>query len=85
VIGTPATDVILGIGAGVLAKPITIPGLGVLYLVPPIGLLPIGRIPATGIRVWRFKLPAVFPAPASIPLQALIGTRLSNLHMLEVR
>lgn len=85
VFGFPGTDVILGIGAGVLTSPVNLPGLGKLYLVPPIGLVPLGRVPGTGLILFPVKLPAGFPAPVSIPMQALIGSTLSNLEVLEVR
>ncbi|MBN2492575.1 MAG: hypothetical protein JXQ29_17135 [Planctomycetes bacterium] len=43
-------------------------------------MVPLGALPAIGVVAFSVALPASFPQMA-IPTQALIGTRLTNLHV----
>jgi hypothetical protein len=72
------------IGTGVLDPPL--PSMwGDWYLkFPVMGPLMLPQIPGTGVEVLSGVLPAVPPAPYTIPLQALIGNTLTNLCLLEV-
>jgi hypothetical protein len=85
VIGQPGHAVTLGVGAGVFSRPIPIPGLGLLHIRPPYGIVPLGRIPSSGVLVLRLWLPQGFPVPFTVPLQALNGIALSDLVEIRVR
>lgn len=85
-IGIPDDTIRLWVGSGILDPPIHHPVYGDWYLEYPIlqELAP-GLIPAPeGVFVLPVRLPAS-PAPLDIPVQAGIGTRLTNPLVLEIR
>ncbi len=53
---------------------------GDLYLIPPIFVQPAGTIPAVGIVIVPVPLSAALPSGIVIPIQALVGSRLTNPH-----
>jgi len=83
--GLPGSLLILGIGSATLTNPIKIPGYGLLWLFPPISLIGMGKMSLSGIFVFNFTIPGTYPLGVDLPLQAMIGNRLSNLEMLQVR
>jgi hypothetical protein len=87
VVGSPSAPAILGISfyPRPLSPPIALPGLGNLYLGWPLVLLPLGAIPAEGVVTTPVYLPAVLPPPISFPVQALVGSRLSDCVVIDVR
>lgn len=82
--GSPGQSVTFAVGSGLLQTPIPIPGVGPLYLLAPLAPVASGVIPASGLLRTPVCLFPGFPAPAEIPLQALIGSRLSNPFTLRV-
>ena len=87
-IGAPGSPTFLAhsLNPQPLEPPVAIPGLtGDFYLTWPLVLLPLGPLPANGLMKFQLQLPTNFPAPASFPMQALIGTQLSNLDVLRIR
>jgi parallel beta-helix repeat protein len=85
-VGLPGTSPVgLFIGTGVLDPPL--PSIwGDWYLKFPIlGPITLGAIPAPdGVLTLPGTLPGLPPAPYSIPMQAIIGSDLTNLCLLEV-
>ena len=55
------------------------------YLELPLRLYLLDSIPASGVSVFSATLPAAYPAPYSMPMQALIGGKLTNACSLEAR
>jgi hypothetical protein len=85
IIGSPLLDgdVLLCIGSDVL-DPFLISTYGAWYLRLPVFILGAGNIPKNGVISLRGRIPHMFPAPSSLPMQALIGMELSNLCVMEV-
>jgi hypothetical protein len=87
-VGLPGTTPVgLFLGSGVIEPPVPT-AWGMAYLQPPIFLIPLMPIPATGVLVLPAMIPASPPAPYDLPMQALIGLNpdsLTNLFVLEVR
>jgi len=84
VIGPPNTwPVGLFIGSGVRDIPLQ-HKWGLFYLELPWMVIPLVPISGNGTLILPETLPAT-PAPYDIPMQALIGNKLSNLFVLEVR
>jgi hypothetical protein len=84
-VGLPYTQPVgLWFGSGVLDPPL--PSMwGDWYLDFPIkGPIDLGMIPSSGVLVLDGTVPGSTPAPASFPMQALIGTELTNLCILEI-
>jgi len=86
-IGVPKTAAIWGFSLTptFLDPPLTIPGLGKLYLEPPILPFPLGNFSATGLLKLAIALPPTLPVPTTFPMQALIGCQLSNPVAVPVR
>ncbi|MBN2489323.1 MAG: right-handed parallel beta-helix repeat-containing protein, partial [Planctomycetes bacterium] len=83
--GTPTELAFWGMSGATVSPPLLIPGLqGALHLSPAgLAVVPLGALPATGVVAFSVGLPASFPQMA-IPTQALIGTQLTNLHVVGV-
>jgi len=86
VIGRPGDRVTFTTGAGVLATPVEIPGLGKWHLRFPVtALRTFGPLPSHGFLEFAFEVPPD-RAGTAIPMQAAFGTgtaaRLSNLFVL---
>ena len=58
---------------------------GPLYLRLPIFVLSAGTIPAIGVKVVPIPLPAALPRGIAIPIQALVGSRLTNPWIQVIR
>lgn len=58
---------------------------GDLYLDSPLMVVPLGNIPANGVLMIEEYIPPASLAPYSVPMQALIGWKLSNLFVLEIK
>lgn len=85
VAGLPGQSVLWGFAGATLPTPVQLPRLGVLYLDPTsLAVLPLGRIPSSGWIRFVIPLSTTFPK-IKIPMQAVIGTTLSNLDAVEVR
>jgi hypothetical protein len=82
-IGNPASETLLYIGSDILDPPY--PTMyGEWYLQSPIITLPTGTIPSDGLIQLHERIPPGYPAPGSIPLQALISDKLTNLCKIEI-
>lgn len=68
-----------------LSPPIPLPGLGQFYLNAPFFILSGGITTSLGIVMVPVPLHPALPKPIDFPLQALIGTRLSNPFVVRVR
>ncbi|MFH1999776.1 MAG: right-handed parallel beta-helix repeat-containing protein [Planctomycetota bacterium] len=83
--GLPGTSpVALLFGVGVLEQPLSTPW-GEFFLQPPWIVVLLGSLPSTGVLVLSDTLPVSPAAPYDVPMQALIGTELTNLSVIEVR
>ena len=84
-IGQPGHAVILGISLNprLLDPPASIPPFGNVYLDYPSATIPLGTIPGTGCITVDFSAPGNLPVPSTIPIQALIGNRFSNPHLVR--
>lgn len=85
-VGLPSTaPVALFVGSGVLGEPLT-SQWGDWYLGFPYLLVgPLSPIPAPdGVLTFDVDLTGLFPEPVAIPMQALIGSELTDLWFLEV-
>lgn len=87
VVGTPSEPVILGISFSLqpLDPPVALPGYGDLYLGWPVVLLPLGTIPPHGLITLSIPLPAALPVPVQFPIQALVGLRLTDHAVVQVK
>jgi hypothetical protein len=85
-VGVPYTDpVILVVGSGVIDPPIPTV-YGDFYLEFPLILFDTtATLQHQGIYALTVDLPATVPAPSDVPMQALIGSELTNLSVLKVR
>lgn len=84
-VGMPATwPVGLFIGSGILNPPMQ-HRWGLFYLASPWVLFPLVPIPASGMLEIPATIPTTPYAPYDIPMQALIGDKLTPLFVLEVR
>jgi hypothetical protein len=84
-VGFPgSTPVGLFIGTGVLDMPVA-SKWGLWYLkFPVMGPIVLAPIPASGIEVLHAALPVTPAGPYMVPLQAMVGSDLTNLFMMEV-
>jgi hypothetical protein len=84
-VGPPGTPQVgLFLGAGVLDPPM--PTLwGLFHLQSPWFLIMLFPIPAGGVMALPATLPLFPPAPYDLPMQAIIGDELTNLHVMHVR
>ncbi|MFH2048610.1 MAG: right-handed parallel beta-helix repeat-containing protein, partial [bacterium] len=83
-VGIPDDTVRLWVGSGVLDPPLNFPYYGDWYLEAPILLgMILGNIPVDGVYVLPVNIPPDY-TPWDIPLQAGIGTVLSNLCVVGV-
>lgn len=87
VIGPPQTPVLLGysLAGRLLAPPVAIPGLGSFWLAPPFAVFSAGVTDAGGVFRLPVTVPASFPRPYDIFLQALSGQVLTDPWALKVR
>lgn len=84
-VGSPgAWPVGLLIGSEVLNTPISL-NWGDLYLKPPFLFVELVPIPASGVLVIPETMPHLPAVPYDVPMQGLIGYKLSNLFVMEVR
>jgi hypothetical protein len=84
-VGMPnSAPVILLFGSGVIDPPIPT-GWGDFYLELPLLLVTAAPIPSSGVLKVPATISATQPAPYDIPMQALIGSELTNLCVIEVR
>lgn len=86
-IGLPkSVPVILWLGSGVLDPPIHLPKYGYWYLQSPLLLeVGLGSIPAPyGLLILPIVIPPDVPVPLDLPLQALVGSTLTNLYKLKI-
>jgi len=86
-IDTPnTTPVFLWIGSGILDPPVHSKKYGDFYLQPPLLIdMFLGAIPSpTGVLSFPYTLDPLFPT-MSIPMQAVIGKKLTNLCVMEVK
>ena len=86
-IDTPNTSpVILWLGSGVMDPPIHLMNYGDWYLKFPILFEgQFGSIPGPdGVLALPFTIPTNIPTPLSLPMQALSGSKLTNLSVLEI-
>jgi len=81
-----STPVIVFIGSGVIDPPYHFKKYGDFFLQPPLlAQISLGTIPRpTGILTFSYKFDANFPI-IDIPMQALIGSKLTNLCVMEVK
>jgi len=85
-VGLPGTtNVSLYFGSKALDPPITTP-FGDWFLgLPIVGPVTFPPIPSTGVLEVPAMVPAYWPAPMDVLMQALVGNTLSNLYTLEIR
>ena len=85
--GLPLTfPVIMWIGSSVLNPPINLPSHGDWYLGFPIILeIQLGLIPQNGVLSCTCKIPSNLPVPLDLPLQAVVGKKLTNLLELKIQ
>lgn len=87
-IDVPKTSpVYLWIGSDILDPPLHLKNYGDWYLTfPLIYEIHLGSIPSSnGVLNIEYRLPVSTPVPIVLPLQALIGSQLTNLCNLEIR
>jgi hypothetical protein len=84
VCGKPGAGVLLFLGAGTLVSPVSLPGIGDLYLLPPIQLIWTGYVGPAGHVKLTLIYASSMPAPLYLPFQALIDGRLSNIVVVTV-
>ena len=85
-VGDPGTAPVgLFLGSELLDPPM--PTIwGAFHIKPPFVLLaPLGAISSNGLLILPATLPATIPAPYDLPMQAIIGSKFTNLCILEVR
>jgi hypothetical protein len=84
--GAPgAQPVGLWLGSGVLVPPLP-SAFGPWYLQTPlVGPIVLAPIPSSGVESLPATLPPSIPAPYTLPLQAFIQDRFTNVSLLEVR
>ncbi len=82
--GRPGMRVWLKMGAGVSDYPRSTLW-GDLYLEPPVlDINDLGVMPENGVLEFTFTVPRSWRAGAEYPLQAVVGSRLTNLMVLKV-
>ena len=86
-IGPPASAVVWGFSLNPAPRtpPVNIPGVGLFHLGDPFCVALLGVLPASGSLGFPIALPKAFPAPAAVPMQALIGARLTVLETVILR
>lgn len=86
-IGAPGHAVLWAVSLHptLLNPPITIPSVGLFYLQPPFVVMPGTKIVPLGVAVVPIQLSPAMPKPMDLPIQALIGTGLSNPFVLRIR
>lgn len=65
--------------------PLVIPGFGSFGLQGDVHVLPLGKVPATGVIHHPIALPHALPVPLPIPHQALIGSSLTGVEWVRIR
>ena len=85
-IGKPLDPAFWAFSAGTLPAPVSIPGLQGLFHLDPgtLTLIPMGSLPSSGLIAFPIAFPGTFPR-IRIPTQALLGIRLSNLDVADVK
>jgi len=82
--GNPGAPVLLAYAARTIDPPITVPGTGTFYLHPGTAqIMNLGVFPASGVISVPISIATGSPT-GTVPFQALIGTRLTNLLAIEV-
>ncbi len=85
VVGVPGTTPVkICLGSGIQDPPQST-SYGLLYLAWPISQYDVGSLPASGVLFLSVTVPTTWAAGEERPLQALIGTSLSNLDVLYVQ
>ena len=86
IVGQPLSGpVVLGVGKSLLNTPIKT-GYGLWYLELPMALMIVlPPVPADGIFALDVVIPTNFPAPASLPLQALVKDAFTNHTVLVIQ
>jgi hypothetical protein len=83
--GLPGTlPVALFFGAGIIDPPMSTQW-GAFHLAPPWEMVLLGAVPSSGVMVLTAVLPASPAGPYDVPMQALVGEKLTDLRVLEVR
>ncbi|MEM7203862.1 MAG: right-handed parallel beta-helix repeat-containing protein [Planctomycetota bacterium] len=88
VIAPPGDPVVWALSAvpQLARSPVRVQGLrGRLALQEPFAAVALGVAPAAGWVALRGSLPAAFPVPLDVPTQSVVGLRLTNPEVLEVR
>ena len=85
-IGKPMDVAFWAFSGGTLTTPASLPGLQGLFHLDPgtLTIIPVRPFPSTGLIGFPVAFPSTFPR-ISIPTQALMGTQLSNLNVVDVR
>ncbi len=86
-IGPPSSAVVWGFSLNPTPRtpPITFPGVGLFHLGDPFFLAFLGVLPASGSLGFPVALPKAYPVPTVVPMQALIGTKLTVLETVILR
>jgi predicted outer membrane repeat protein len=79
----PLRSATLFIGTEVLADPVTTP-FGMFYLTLPVTPLDMGTVPWCGLASLRERIPPSCPTPLTIPVQAFVQDKLTNLCTITV-
>jgi hypothetical protein len=86
-IGPPSSLAVWGFSLNPTPRtpPLTIPGVGLFHLGDPFHVALLGALPASGSLGFPVTLPTSCPAPITVPMQALIGTKLTVLETVIIR
>lgn len=86
VIGGPGTNpVTLFVGAGVLGAPIPTVA-GPFFLAAPLFVIaPLGPVSSDGVVSFTATIPTTVSTPVDVALQALVGSTLTNVDLVEIR
>jgi len=82
-VGYPGDGVLLGLGSGINPAG-TWTNWGWFYLVPPFMKFQMGAVPGNGILVVDVQIPTGAAVGNQYPLQALVGTSLTNYLLIIV-
>lgn len=87
IIGPPlqATLWAYSLHPSLLNSPIQIPGLGPFYLNTPYWIVPTGKTSSLGVVMLPIPLAPALPKPLDIPIQALVGSSLTNPYIVRIR
>jgi len=87
VIGPPGAPVLLGVSLdqSLRTNPVILPGMGSLWLDAPFIVFDPGPPSPDGVVALPLTLPATFPKPYGVPLQALVAFQLTRPYVMKVR